>query len=162
MGQGSVFTVVLPYSPREGLLPILEASSSPIASGRGRFVLLISEDSQERAIISSMLQAHEYTVVKAENLEHGIAHLETSKQRLDLVIVSSNGMPDRSLDRLKTLCDNCSTMGVIVIVDAGARESDEPFAEDAMLLHKPFLMSDLARLASFALRGKPRTAEDVK
>jgi hypothetical protein len=162
VGKGSVFTVLLPCSPREVLLPILEASSVPIASGRGRSVLLISENSQERAIISSMLQAHEYTVVKAESLERGIAHLETSKQHLDLIIVSRNEMPDGSLDRLKTVCDKCSTAGVIVIVDDGEVESAEPFAQGAMLLHRPFLMSDLARLASLALNCKPRTAEDER
>lgn len=67
-----------------------------------------------------------------------------------------------SLDRLRIVCENCSTAGVIVIVDDGECESTEPFAQGAMLLHKPFLMSDLARLASFALQGKPRTAEGVK
>ncbi|MCH8970349.1 MAG: hypothetical protein IIA66_14680 [Planctomycetes bacterium] len=124
--------------------------------------MLISRNFQERAIISSMLQAHEYTVVKAESLERGTAHLETSKQHVGLIIISRDGMPTRSLDRLKTVCDNCSTAGVIVIVDDGEGESAKPFAEDAMLLHRPFLMSDLAPLASFILQGKPRTTEDAK
>ncbi len=156
------YAVVLPCSEREVLLPILEASSSPNASGRGPAVLPISENSQERAIISSMLQAHEYTVVKAESLERGMARLETSEQHVDLIISSRDGVPTRSLDRLKTVCDNCNTAGVIVIVDDGEGESAEPFVEDTMLLHRPFLMSDLARLASFTLQGKPRRAEDAK
>ena len=88
--------------------------------------------------------------------------LETSKQHVDQIIISRNVRLTRSLDRLNTVCDNCWTAGVIVIVNGGESGSTEPFAEDAMLLHRPFLMFDLAPSASFSSQGKPRTAEDAK
>ncbi len=88
--------------------------------------------------------------------------LETSKQHVDHIIISRNVRLTRSLDRLNTVCDNCNTAGVIVIVDDGEGESAEPFVEDTMLLHRPFLMSDLAPLVSFILQGKPRTTEEAK
>jgi len=87
---------------------------------------------------------------------------ETSKQYEDQIIISRNVRLTRSLDRLNTVCDNCWTAGVIVIVNGGKGGSTEPFAEGAMLLHRPFLIFDLAPSASFTSQGKPRTAEDAK
>jgi len=87
---------------------------------------------------------------------------ETSKQYEDQIIISRNVRLTRGLDRLKTVCDNCWTAGVIVIVNGGEGGSTEPFAEGAMLLHRPFLIFDLAPSASFTSQGKPRTAEDAK
>ncbi|MCZ6652780.1 MAG: hypothetical protein O7D91_07110, partial [Planctomycetota bacterium] len=58
------------------------------------------------------------------------------------------------------ICQNCSRAGVIIIADQDERHF-ESFSQEAMILHKPFLMSDLARLASFVLQNEPRNTEDV-
>lgn len=157
-GKGSEFTVVLPCNSADVFLPILEAASSPIPSGEGRLVLLIAENSQERALVASMLQTQDYKVVKADSIDIGMERIDQLKEQPELVIITSNGNPGEGLDCLKIICQNCSRAGVIIIVDNDERHS-ESFSQDAMLLHKPFLMSDLARLASRALQGKSRTAE---
>ncbi|MCH8851408.1 MAG: PAS domain S-box protein [Planctomycetes bacterium] len=151
-GKGSEFTIVLPCSSADILLPILGAASSPIPSGEGRLVLLIAENSQERALVASMLQTQDYKVVKADNIDIGMERIVQFKEQPDLVIISSNGNPQESLDCLKSICQNCSRAGVIIIVDEDERHA-QSFSQDAMILHKPFLMSDLARLASRVLQG---------
>ncbi len=159
-GKGSEFTVVLPCSSADVVLPILDAASSPIPTGEGRLVLLVAENSQERTLVASMLQTQAYKVVKADNIDIGMERIDQLKEQPELVIITSNGNPEEGLDCLKIICQNCSRAGVIIIVDEDERHA-ESFSQETMLLQKPFLMSDLARLAWRALQGTPRTAEEA-
>lgn len=160
-GHGSSFAVHLPLvaSPSPPAAGALPGPPGP-APGSGQRVLLAEDDAYVREIIATTLNAAGYEV---EGLASGSALMERARRGLADValLIIDLDLPGRNgLDCLREIrASGDDTPAIMVTGDVDA-DLEDCVDGAAMLLRKPFLMSELVRLVAALMAKRPAAGVD--
>jgi signal transduction histidine kinase len=153
-GEGTTFSVHLPrITPAPGADPI--APAQRLQAGSGERVLLAEDNAYVREIIATTLNAAGYEV---EALESGSALMERCHAGLANValLIIDLDLPGRNgLDCLREIRARGGRTPAIMITGDLDAELEDRLDGSALLLRKPFLMSELLRLVSSLVAERP-------
>ena len=158
-GAGTKFKIELPWcdapsGPTTGMLPV---PGRHAASGQGRTVLLVEDESGVRKLARYTLEAQDYAVTEAENGEAALDLLATTHPPDILVTdLSMPGMDGRELAaRVRAAFPNVGVVFVSGYAPDAGRLDGVP---GAVFLAKPFTPDELLRSTARAIRRLQATA----
>ena len=145
VGGGSTFTVEMPcVSPQLSAEPIQHDVES--IRGRGEVILLAEDQQQVRELMAGTLVSQGYGVLQAADGDQLAERFEQHRTRVRLLVLDVD-LPKRSgLSFLGSLrAQGINTSAIVVTGSVGA-DLDDHLHRNAVLLQKPFQMSELAKL----------------
>jgi len=152
-GEGTSIELYLPRS-LEAAQPTREPlRDSRTAAGRRQARILVVDDHEEvREVIAAHLEALGYQPVQAATGRTAMAILGGNCAAFDLLI-ADYAMPEMSgIDLARAVRQLCPDLPAIIVTGYADVSSLEERSEGAILLHKPFRMSELGATVERALR----------
>jgi PAS domain S-box-containing protein len=146
-GRGTAFTVLLPRAA-ERAEPALLPPAPPVGGGIGATVLVIDDEEDVRAVTAHMLERLGCTAVLAGTGHEGLSIFRGRTAEIDTVLLDMT-MPDASgRDVFRALREVRPDARVVLMSGYSESETTEGLAEAGLVgfLHKPFRLTDLARL----------------
>jgi len=150
-GAGTCFRIYLPRSKHS---KVYSAPADATPKVGTETILLVDDESMVRTLAATILKAHGYSVVEAEDGEQALKAYQDQNGAIDLVILDMR-MPRLSgretFLRLKQIDPK-----VRVIMSSGyATESLSGADEICCVVHKPYRASDLVAAVRATLDSKP-------
>jgi PAS domain S-box-containing protein len=144
-GAGTTFSVALPcISPEE---PVDSPDGdTAIPRGAGELILFAEDHQQVREVIASSFIARGYEVVQAADGESLLKRFDEHRQRVQLLVLDVDLPNMNGLKCLQRIRASGARTPAIVITGSVGAELGPHADEHTILLPKPFLMPDLARL----------------
>ena len=159
--RGTVFTITLPVLAREAV-PETAPPATVAQRGRGELILLAEDDWHVRGVITTALQALGYEVLPAVDGPALLRGFAEHSARIRLLVIDVD-LPKRSgLDCLREIRASGAAIPAIVITAHMAADVEDQLDEDAILLRKPFQLSELGALAGNMLNARRRSMEQGK
>jgi CheY-like chemotaxis protein len=151
-GQGTRVTVTFPRcaAPSAEISP---PESPPAIRGLGETILVVDDNPQVLAIITSTLRSAGYQTVSASDGDAAMTTFEANRERTRLVILDLD-LPRRSgLACLKEMRKHRSDLRALLI--SGSIEADLESAANnhTRIVRKPFQVRELGRIVSELLNG---------
>ena len=157
-GKGCKIRIILPGIDTDSV--VRRHDTMPAQnSGKGEFILFLSDKAAERAIITTMLQSSGYEVVQAATEESFRDHFESHRERIRLLLIDLHQSEDDGLACLRHLRDDGAVTAAIVVTGDGELQLEAPLKFNTTLLHKPFQMTDLESLVATCVQESCETTE---
>ena len=157
-GKGCKIRIILPGIDTDSGVGRHDTMPAQI-SGKGEFILFLSDKAAERALITTMLQSSGYEVVQAATEESFRAHFESHRERIRLLLIDLHQSEDDGLACLRRLRDDGAVTAAIVVTGDGGLQLEAPLKFNSTLLHQPFQMTDLQRLVATCVQESCETTE---
>ncbi len=153
-GRGTTFVVTLPQTTTGDSASPTERTARPHRGG-GQLILLAEDDRHVREVIAAMLRSLEYEVIQVADGDAVLDALDRFGDRVRL-FVADYEMPRRSgLECLRELRSRDLGIPAVIITAAIEPEIEDQVGENAVLLRKPFQLSELGQLVGRLLSGPP-------
>jgi PAS domain S-box-containing protein len=152
-GKGTAVTIYLPRS--RGALPAEADGSAAPVPGKAQGTLLVVEDSREvAAVTAAMVEQLGYRVVRAENAEEALRHLQ---QGVPIDLMFSDIVMPGTMNGI-ALASACRERfpDLPVLLTTGFTDAAQGADERFDILRKPFELSALERAIEAALQNRNR------
>lgn len=154
IGQGSTFTVALPYQISASIAPELTVPFSlPNAKAKNAImplILLVEDNEANIQTFSSYLNAYEYRVILAKNGQEGVAMAKTHQPDIILMDIQMPVMDGLQATRLIRADPKLATVPIIALT-ARAMQGDQELCLEAganQYLSKPVELEQLVGMIS--------------
>ena len=144
IGKGSSFSILL---PRVENVPVLSATDQPrpVPAGQGELIILAEDNRHVRELASSALKSFGYRVVHTVDGSSALNYCRDHRGEVSLCILDIDLPGCSGTDCLRQLRDAGIRVPALLITGNPNADLDDDLVEDAMVLYKPFSMSDLGR-----------------
>jgi PAS domain S-box-containing protein len=148
VGQGTTFTVCLPYASEAETKVADKPAVAAVASKKRALVMVVEDDDAVRSLVKRAIQREGHQVLEARNAAEALLLAERHHEQLDLVVTDLI-MPGMSgHDLVRRLRENYESINVLFMSGYTAEIFAQNEKPDGPFIEKPFAPRELwARVA---------------